>query len=56
MLIPAVAIDGSLASSHEWCSFDWGFPLLARDELTSQVLIGLGYGCTNNECGSKSMR
>jgi hypothetical protein len=29
---------------------DWGYPLIPRNELTSQVLVGLGYGCTNNNC------
>jgi hypothetical protein len=30
--------------------YDWGIPLLPRNELTSQVQIGLAYGCTNNRC------
>jgi hypothetical protein len=30
--------------------YDWGIPVIPRNELTSQVLIGLGYGCTNNDC------
>lgn len=29
---------------------DWGFPLIPRNELTSQVLIGLGIACRNNNC------
>ena len=33
--------------------YDWGCPLVPRDELTPEVLIGLGFGCTNNNCGSK---
>ena len=33
--------------------FDWGFPLVPRDQLTSQVLIGWGFGCTNNNCKGK---
>jgi IgGFc binding protein len=36
--------------------YDWGIPLLPRNELTSQVLIGLGYGCTNNACGTNTVR
>lgn len=34
-------------------AYDWGFPLVPRNELTSQVLIGLGYACTNNNCQGK---
>jgi uncharacterized repeat protein (TIGR01451 family) len=30
--------------------FDWGFPVVAVRDLTPQVLVGLGFGCTNNEC------
>jgi uncharacterized repeat protein (TIGR01451 family) len=30
--------------------FDWGFPVVAVRDLTPQVLIGLGFGCTNNQC------
>lgn len=29
--------------------FDWGFPVVPIADLTSQVLIGWGYGCTNNK-------
>jgi hypothetical protein len=36
--------------------YDWGFPLIPRNELTSQVLIGLGFGCTNNNCGDRTDR
>jgi hypothetical protein len=36
---------------HAGKSYDWGFPLMPRDELTSQVLIGWGYGCTGGDCG-----
>ena len=32
--------------------FDWGCPVVPLRELTSEVLLGLGYGCTNNKCGS----
>jgi uncharacterized repeat protein (TIGR01451 family) len=34
--------------------FDWGFPVVAVRDLTPQVLIGLGFGCTNNECLQES--
>jgi uncharacterized repeat protein (TIGR01451 family) len=34
--------------------FDWGFPVVAVRDLTPQVLIGLGFGCTNNECLKES--
>ena len=30
--------------------FDWGFPVVAVRDLTPQVLIGLGFGCTDNVC------
>jgi hypothetical protein len=30
--------------------FDWGYPVMARDQLTSQVLIGWGWACTNKNC------
>jgi hypothetical protein len=30
--------------------FDWGFPVVPMNLLTPQVLIGWGYGCTNNDC------
>jgi hypothetical protein len=32
--------------------YDWGCPVVPLVELTSEVLLGLGYGCTNNNCGS----
>jgi uncharacterized repeat protein (TIGR01451 family) len=34
--------------------FDWGFPLLPTRDLTSQVLIGWGFGCTGNSCGTET--
>ena len=36
--------------------YDWGYPLIPSKQLTSDVLIGLGYGCTNNKCNSKGER
>ena len=36
--------------------YDWGFPVMPRDSLTPQVLVGLGYGCTSNVCDSKGPR
>jgi len=30
--------------------FDWGCPLMPVGQLTPQVLIGLGYGCTDKNC------
>ncbi|GKZ00159.1 hypothetical protein MPSEU_000969100 [Mayamaea pseudoterrestris] len=36
--------------------FDWGFPVQPRDALTPQVLIGLGFGCTNNACDYRGVR
>jgi hypothetical protein len=35
--------------------YDWGFSLLPRNGLTSQVLIGLGWACTSNIRGCTSM-
>lgn len=34
--------------------FDWGFPVIPTRDLTPQVLIGWGFGCTGNSCGSES--
>jgi uncharacterized repeat protein (TIGR01451 family) len=34
--------------------FDWGFPVVAVRDLTPQVLIGLGFGCTDNKCLQES--
>jgi hypothetical protein len=33
--------------------YDWGCPVVPRNELTPEVLLGLGFGCTNNKCGCK---
>lgn len=35
---------------------DWGHPLQPLDQLTSQVLVGWGYGCTENDCDGKTER
>ena len=32
---------------------DWGHPLLPGTLMTSKVLIGLAYACTNNDCGTE---
>jgi hypothetical protein len=41
--------DGIGRKTNGWV-FDWGFPLVPRNELTSQVLVGFGYACKNNQC------
>jgi uncharacterized repeat protein (TIGR01451 family) len=30
--------------------YDWGFPIVPMSDLTPQVLIGWGFGCTSNTC------
>jgi len=30
--------------------YDWGFPVMPLEHLTEQVVVGLGFGCTHNEC------
>jgi hypothetical protein len=43
----------SLTDNRCWGQvYDWGYPLMPRDQLTSLVLIGWGYGCTGGDCGS----
>jgi uncharacterized repeat protein (TIGR01451 family) len=37
-------------------AFDWGYPLQPTNSLTSQVLVGWGYGCTSNDCQGKTER
>ena len=32
--------------------FDWGFPVQPIESLSPQVLVGWGYGCTDNACDS----
>jgi hypothetical protein len=36
--------------------YDWGFPIQPVNQLTTQVLVGLGFGCTNNNCATGSSR
>lgn len=31
-------------------TYDWGYPVMPVAWLTNQVIISLGYGCTNNAC------
>jgi len=35
---------------------DWGHPLIPANKLTSQALIGLGWGCVDNDCGPEHAR
>ena len=42
--------DGNNAATNGEV-YDWGCPVVPVRELTSEVLLGLGYGCTNNNCG-----
>ena len=32
--------------------YDWGFPVLPTSKLTTKVLIGWGYGCTEKNCAT----
>jgi hypothetical protein len=34
--------------------YDWGFPIVPTSDLTPQVLIGWGFGCTSNTCLEES--
>ena len=43
--------DGDSSSGQ---IFDWGHPLIPKDQLTNQALIGWGYGCTNNDCNQST--
>lgn len=45
---------GDLMTTGQW--YDWGFPLVPTTTLTPQVLIGLGYGCSNNQCKNLTAR
>lgn len=37
-------------------AFDWGSPVVPRNRLTPQVLVGWGYGCTANDCQGRTER
>lgn len=41
-------------TAGQW--YDWGFPVMPTNQLTDQVLIGWGYGCTDNQCYGKGDR
>uniref|UniRef100_A0A7S3LJI9 VWFD domain-containing protein n=1 Tax=Amphora coffeiformis TaxID=265554 RepID=A0A7S3LJI9_9STRA len=34
--------------------FDWGFPVQPVEDLSSQVLVGWAYGCTDNDCADST--
>lgn len=34
--------------------YDWGYPVVPVNKLTPQVVIGWGYGCTDNDCTQKN--
>ena len=36
--------------------YDWGYPVMPTSWLTNQAVVGLGYGCTNNNCGTGTPR
>jgi len=36
--------------------FDWGYPLMTEEMLTPQIVVGLGFGCTDNECDRRGER
>lgn len=42
------------STDGQW--YDWGFPVIPREKLSSQVLIGWGYGCTGNKCYGQTDR
>lgn len=37
------------SGNDEGISVDWGYPLIPSNQLTSQALVGLGYGNTDND-------
>lgn len=37
-------------------TYDWGHPLIPANLLSSQALVGWGYGCTENDCDSSGTR
>ena len=48
--------DGTNALTLNGQAFEWGATLPAMDKLTSQVLVGWGYGCTKNDCQGQTER
>jgi uncharacterized repeat protein (TIGR01451 family) len=48
--------DGVNALTTNGQAFEWGATLPPLDKLTPQVLIGWGYGCTNNNCQGNTPR
>lgn len=43
----AMSFTDTLSGQH---IYDWGFPIVPKNRLSSQALIGWGYGCTGNDC------
>lgn len=37
-------------------AYDWGFPVVGTEQLTPEVVIGWGFGCTNIDCGNHDIR
>jgi hypothetical protein len=48
LALTMIDVEQTHWTTGKW--FDWGFPVVPRNMLTPQVLIGWGYGCTNNNC------
>jgi hypothetical protein len=48
LALTVIDADQSSWTGGQW--FDWGFPVVPRNMLTPQVLVGWGYGCKNNNC------
>lgn len=48
--------DGTNAYTLNGQAFEWGATLPAVNKLTSQVLVGWGYGCTKNDCQGQTER
>ena len=45
------------AGTQTWAAtYDWGFAATPTDLLSPEVLIGLGWGCLNNNCGATIAR
>jgi len=46
--------NGRVPGEDTWGQiYDWGFPLVPVNQLSSQVLIGWGYGCTGSVCSGR---